>query len=126
MSDVMFSLTGKIAIVTGGASGIGAAIVERFRAAGARVVIADRRFTDDAEFFRADVAREEDIFALLRWTSGRHGGVDILVNNAGIQPLGVDFNNLTSDLWDRTMEVNARSVAPVSYTHLTLPTKRIV
>jgi NAD(P)-dependent dehydrogenase (short-subunit alcohol dehydrogenase family) len=97
--------------VTGGASGIGLAIVERFRNAGARVVLADRRLVDDEDSFQADVAEEDDIASMLAWTRQRHGGVDILVNNAGIQPLGVGFDELTSDLWDRTMDVNARSVA---------------
>lgn len=113
----MFSLARKVAIVTGGASGIGLAVVRRLRMAGARVVIADRRPSDvlareeGVDFFRADVAEEQDIAGMLAWTQLRHGHVDILVNNAGIQPLGVGFDDLTPALWDRTLDVNARSVA---------------
>jgi NAD(P)-dependent dehydrogenase (short-subunit alcohol dehydrogenase family) len=107
----MFSLAGKIAIVTGGASGIGRAIVERFRKAGARVVIADRRPVADDDAFQADVAEEQDCAAMLAWTEHKYGGVDILVQNAGIQPLGVCFDELTPEIWDRTFDVNARSVA---------------
>jgi NAD(P)-dependent dehydrogenase (short-subunit alcohol dehydrogenase family) len=87
------------------------AVVQRFRAAGASVVAADRRPSQDSDAFRADVSCEQDIVAMIEWTQTRFGGVDILVNNAGIQPLGIGFNDLTSDLWDRTMDVNARSVA---------------
>jgi NAD(P)-dependent dehydrogenase (short-subunit alcohol dehydrogenase family) len=107
----MFSLAGKIAIVTGGASGIGLTIVRHFRAAGARVVVSDLRPVKDADFFQADVAEENDIAAMFKWAKERHPTVDILVNSAGIQPLGVGFDALTSELWDRTMDVNARSVA---------------
>ncbi len=111
MPKSMFSLASKVVVVTGGASGIGWAIVERFRLAGATVVIADRRAMEDEEFFQADVSSEDDVAAMLDWAGERHGGVDILVNNAGIQPLGVGFGDLTPELWDRTMDVNARSVA---------------
>jgi NAD(P)-dependent dehydrogenase (short-subunit alcohol dehydrogenase family) len=106
-----YSLADKVAVVTGGASGIGLAIVQRFREAGARVVIADRRAVKDDDFVQADVAHEDDIAAMLDWARARHGGVDILVNNAGIQPLGVGFGELTPEIWDRTLDVNARSVA---------------
>jgi len=107
----MFSLDGKVAAITGGASGIGFAIVERFRHAGARVVIADRRTVNDDDFFQTNVAEEDDIATMLDWTRERYGAVDILVNNAGIQPLGVGFHDLTPELWDCTMDVNARGVA---------------
>lgn len=113
----MFSLHGKIAVITGGASGIGLAIVRRFRRAGATVVMVDRRAAgalareEGADFHQADVSEETEIAAMLESTKARHGGVDVLVNNAGIQPLGVGFADLTSAIWDRTMDVNARGVA---------------
>ncbi len=114
---MMFSLTDKVALVTGGAAGIGLAVVRRLRAAGAEVVLVDRRDGSalaeehGTSFFRADVSKEEDIEAMLETARTRHGRVDVLVNNAGIQPLGVGFAELTAALWDRTFDVNARSVA---------------
>jgi NAD(P)-dependent dehydrogenase (short-subunit alcohol dehydrogenase family) len=113
----MFSLAGKVAVITGGASGIGLAIVRQFRKAGATVVIADRHHAQEiadeegASLFQADVAEEDEIVAMLEFTRAERGGIDILVNNAGIQPLGVGFGDLTPAIWDRTMDVNARSVA---------------
>jgi len=111
MLETAFSLSGKVAVVTGGASGIGAAIVERFREAGALVMVADRQVVSDDNYVAADVTEERDIAHMLDMAIERHGHVDILVNNAGIQPLGVGFDDLTPELWDRTMNVNARSVA---------------
>ncbi|HVW22754.1 MAG TPA: SDR family oxidoreductase [Opitutaceae bacterium] len=108
----MFSLAGKSAVVTGGASGIGRAIVRRFAAAGARVLVADRRAPeDDVAYQPADVAREEDVAGALAAARERFGRVDILVNNAGIQPLGVGFEQLTGALLERTLAVNVAGVA---------------
>lgn len=87
----MGRLAGRVAIVTGGADGIGAGIVRKFVEEGARVVAADvdvdrghelvRRLGDGVTFVRADVTREEDVVALVRVASGI-GGTDVLVNNA--------------------------------------------
>jgi NAD(P)-dependent dehydrogenase (short-subunit alcohol dehydrogenase family) len=108
----MFSLTGKVAIVTGGSSGIGRAIARRFAAAGARVLVADRRPTADGfAFHAADVSCEEEVAALLDAARQKFGRVDVLVNNAGIQPLGVGFAELTAELLERTLAVNTHSVA---------------
>jgi NAD(P)-dependent dehydrogenase (short-subunit alcohol dehydrogenase family) len=114
----MFSLAKKTAIVTGGASGIGLALVRQFVAAGALVLLADRRAAGadiakaaGAEFFQADVAREEQVAATFDEARLRFGHVNILVNNAGIQPLGVGFANLTPDLLRRTFDVNTGGVA---------------
>jgi NAD(P)-dependent dehydrogenase (short-subunit alcohol dehydrogenase family) len=114
----MFSLANKAAIVTGGASGIGLAIVQRFLAAGAFVLIADRRADGAeiakaarAEFFQADVSEESQVAAMFGAARKHFGRVDILVNNAGIQPLGVGFSGLTSDLLRRTLDVNVNGVA---------------
>ncbi len=113
-----FSLQGKTAIVTGGASGIGLAIVKRLIAAGARVLVADRRPAGadiakaaGADFFQADVSQEEQIAAMFDAAKMVFGRVDILVNNAGIQPLGVGFEQLTGDILRRTLEVNVNGTA---------------
>jgi 3-oxoacyl-[acyl-carrier protein] reductase len=118
MKPEAFSLAKKIAIVTGGASGIGLAIARQFLAAGALVLIADRRTEGagiarslKAEFFQTDVAREEQVAAMFAAAQEKFGRVDILVNNAGIQPLGVGFGELTSDLLRRTLDVNVGGVA---------------
>jgi NAD(P)-dependent dehydrogenase (short-subunit alcohol dehydrogenase family) len=108
----MFSLTGKFAIVTGGASGIGRAVARRFAAAGARVLVADRQPAPDGfDFHPADVSREADVAGLLDAALQKFGRVDVLVNNAGIQPLGVGFAGVTGELLERTLAVNVHSVA---------------
>jgi NAD(P)-dependent dehydrogenase (short-subunit alcohol dehydrogenase family) len=88
------SLAGKVAIVTGGASGLGCAIVQRFVDAGAEAVIADvndhegeqlaSEFGARAWFQHADVALAEDVHALVQAAVDRFGGLDVMVNNAGI------------------------------------------
>lgn len=110
-----FSLEGKTAIVTGGASGIGSAVVDRFIAAGATVVIADRRDPSPAsgapEHISTDVADETQVAALVDAIVAKHRGFDIMVNNAGIQPLGVRFQDLTTALLRRTLDVNVHGIA---------------
>jgi NAD(P)-dependent dehydrogenase (short-subunit alcohol dehydrogenase family) len=109
--DAAFSLSGKSALVTGGSSGIGRAIAQRFREAGANVLVIDRVPTpDDFPFFKADVSREEEIAAAFDAAVARFGKLDIAVNNAGIQPLGVGFENVTGDLLARTFGVNVNGV----------------
>ena len=111
------SLAGKVAIVTGGASGLGQGIVEKFVAEGADVMIAD--VNDDAgqriaaqcgaraSFHRTDVADAEDVDGLIKAAVDRFGGLDVMVNNAGISSqLHKSF--LRDDLTDfhRVMSVN--------------------
>ncbi|MDW3179801.1 MAG: SDR family NAD(P)-dependent oxidoreductase [Acidimicrobiia bacterium] len=98
----MFMLTGKVAVITGGASGIGLATAERFVQAGATVVLAD--IADGAAiaaelggtFHRTNVAEEADVSSLIDHAVDVHGGVDIMVNNAGI--LGPGRGVLTDSL----------------------------
>ncbi len=109
----MFDLTNKVAVVTGGASGIGLAVVERFVKAGACVLLVDRNIAkiEGAVFHQADVSAEDEVRGMLEQAKSEFGRVDILINNAGIQPLGVSFNELTPQLLQRTFEVNVHSVA---------------
>jgi 3-oxoacyl-[acyl-carrier protein] reductase len=114
----MFPLANKNAIVTGALSGIGLAIAKRFLAAGARVLVADRRADDGgvsaslgAEFLQTDVSVENQVAAMFAAARKCFGIVHILVNNAGIQPLGVGFHEITGDLLRRTLDVNVNGVA---------------
>ena len=84
-------MQGKVAIITGGTSGIGAATAELFAAEGATVVIGARRRKEgealaaklNGDFVRTDVSVEADVEALVTRTADRHGRLDVLVNSAG-------------------------------------------
>jgi 3alpha(or 20beta)-hydroxysteroid dehydrogenase len=90
VASALFDLDGRIAIVTGAASGIGDAIAERFAAAGAHVVMIDvvdatqRADELGASFLTCDVSREDQVAEVVRHTVSRFGRVDVLVNNAGV------------------------------------------
>lgn len=108
----MFTLNNKVAVVTGGASGIGEAIVKVFLAAGATVYSVDLSETcvEGAIPLVADVSKEDQIEAVLAKASEQTGHIDILVNNAGIQPLGLTFDEVTYEDLTRTFEVNVNGI----------------
>jgi NAD(P)-dependent dehydrogenase (short-subunit alcohol dehydrogenase family) len=109
-------LAGKVAIVTGGASGIGRATVELFAAEGAHVVLADvageegkalaSRMGDTVAFRKTDVSEADDVQGLVDFAVERFGGLHVMVNNAGISSSFRRF--LRDDLrdFDRVMAVN--------------------
>jgi len=115
-------LEGKVAIISGAASGMGAATARRFGREGAKVVVADmledegRRVAADitrangtAEFMRLDVTSEDDWKTVVDATVQKYGKVDVLVNNAGISGSAVS-DMLDTEAWDRLMAVNSRGV----------------
>jgi NAD(P)-dependent dehydrogenase (short-subunit alcohol dehydrogenase family) len=114
-------LSGKVAIVTGGASGIGKGIVERFLAEGANVVIADVQdelgaalATDagpDAYFHHADVGDQAQVGALVATAIEKFGGLHVMVNNAGVSsPLRKGLFDEDFAEFDKVMRVNVLGV----------------
>lgn len=117
--DLTARLRDRVAVVTGGGSGIGLATARRFAAEGARVVIADlderagRAATEevDGTFVRTDVADRESVDALFDGVAAAHGRLDIAFNNAGISPADDDSIETTEfEAWDRVQRVNLTSV----------------
>jgi NAD(P)-dependent dehydrogenase (short-subunit alcohol dehydrogenase family) len=115
----MSDLEGKVAIVTGGAKGIGQAIAQGLAAAGARIVIADLQGAEDAAQaydggvgMTVDVSSEEDVARMAAETIERCGGVDILINNAGLYAsLAMrPFDQIPVDEWRQVMDVNVLSM----------------
>ena len=116
----MDRLQGKVAAITGGASGIGAGTVRRFVEEGAKVLIADLDETKGAAlsadlgpaaaFLRTDVSKEEDIAAMVAETTDRFGHIDVLFNNAGFGGALGPIESTTVADYDLTMDVLLKSV----------------
>ena len=107
---------GLVAIVTGGASGIGAATVELLRSRGAIVVVFDRTAIEDSVV--CDVGDDASVVAGIAEVVGRHGRIDILINNAGIGATGgVEANE--DEEWHRVFDVNVLGM--VRLTRAALP-----
>jgi len=103
----------KVAIVTGGSSGIGAAIVDRLAAEGAKVVVADlnppAQTSDSIVFVRTDVSSAEQVNAMVAAAVEQFGRLDILVNNAGIGVLA-ETTDLADETWEKLFAVNVSSI----------------
>ncbi len=118
-------LIDRVAVITGGASGMGRATVHRFLAEGAQVVVADFNAETGAEtlaeaevaghgdavrFVKTDVADEGDIAAMIKCAVDEFGGLDIVFNNAGVGGAVGPLTDTTVESWDYTMDVLAKGV----------------
>ncbi len=111
-------LDGRIALITGGCSGIGLATVERFVAEGARVVVADvqddkgrmleQRFAGSAIYRHCDVTLEADIARSVAAAQETYGGLDVLFNNAGSGGAPAGIADMAAADWDATMNLLLR------------------
>jgi NAD(P)-dependent dehydrogenase (short-subunit alcohol dehydrogenase family) len=125
-------LNGKVAVITGAASGMGKAIAELYASEGAKVVVADLRLEPAqavvdgitaaggmAIAVAANVANEEDVAKMIDTAVQEYGTLDILVNNAGIMDNFVPAADLTDELWDRVFAIN--TTGPMRTTRKALP-----
>jgi NAD(P)-dependent dehydrogenase (short-subunit alcohol dehydrogenase family) len=112
-------LVGRVAVVTGGGSGIGLAAARRLSSEGAKVVVADVDHAAgkdaaaevDGLFVHADVSDVDDVTGLFREADEAFGRIDVAFNNAGISPADDDSILTTGvDAWQRVQDVNLRSV----------------
>jgi NAD(P)-dependent dehydrogenase (short-subunit alcohol dehydrogenase family) len=114
-------LSSRVAIVTGGAKGIGFASAECLLRSGAKVMLVDWDSTaveaavqsakavfSGVEHFIADISKSTECEKVVRATVDRYGSIDILVNNAGIQTFG-DPVTTTEETWDKTMNINLKA-----------------
>lgn len=114
---------GKVAVITGGAAGIGLATAELLAAGGARLVIADidsaageaavreiEAGSGEARFVRTDVTRRNDLERMLDYAVQQFGRVDIMVNNAGVDDAGQDFFAPGADRWEKTLAIDLAAV----------------
>ena len=118
----MFSLEGKIALVTGGSVGIGAMIAEGFVNFGAKVYIVARREEvlkkrqeelakiGPCEYIAADISSVAGIKKLAKAYGEREQSLDILVNNAGISDGGRKIEDITEETWDAVMDLNLKTI----------------
>src|SRR3954447_26006011 len=120
--ETMMRLADKVAIVTGGAQGIGRAVSHRFASEGARVAVADLRaegaqkVVDEivasggqAMAVAVDVADQQQVQAMVDSVIAQFGGVDILVNNAGVIRI-TPFLEITEEEWNTVFDVNAKGL----------------
>ncbi|MBI4241618.1 MAG: SDR family NAD(P)-dependent oxidoreductase, partial [Candidatus Rokubacteria bacterium] len=117
-------LQGKVAVVTGGGSGIGRGIVHCMAREGADIAIPDIQFENAQQVvkevqgmgrkalaLKTDVTRSTDVEGTLKRIRQEFGQVDILVNNAGMaSPPGLPFTNNVEEDWDRVFAVNVKSI----------------
>lgn len=116
-------LQGKVALITGGTSGIGRDAAVLFAKAGAKVVVAGRREVEGKEtidmvraaggdglFVKADVSKAADVEALVQKTVEKFGRLDVAFNNAGIEGNWVPITEQSEEDWDRTIDINLKGV----------------
>lgn len=117
----LFDLRGKLAVVTGGSTGIGRGIAEGLAEAGCNLVICSRNLESCKRAceeiaglgvqtlpLRCDVSKNDDVENLLRETTRRMGRIDILVNNAGTEGREISFWELSEDDWDQVLNTNLK------------------
>jgi len=123
VEEEIMKLEGKVALITGAGSGFGRATAILFAKEGARVVVVDlnpetgtqtvdliKKDGNEASFVQADVSKSSDVEEMIRAAKDRYGRLDILYNNAGMPMANTPIEYVNEEIWDRIMEVNAKSI----------------
>jgi NAD(P)-dependent dehydrogenase (short-subunit alcohol dehydrogenase family) len=120
MEEIMNRLADKVALITGGALGIGAACAARLLQEGAKVAIVDildaegqalaMRLGSDARYYHADTSSESDVKRAVADVLRDFGRLDVLVNNAGISGANKPTHEITEEEWDRVQAINVKGV----------------
>ncbi|KAK5690824.1 hypothetical protein LTR97_011985 [Elasticomyces elasticus] len=111
-------LSGKVAVITGGAGGLGKGIVQKFKDEGAEVILAD--FSEEvgqktaselkAEFIKCDVTSRKDWEAVVKFADEKFGRIDAVVNNAGWTYANKSTNDVTDEEFDKVFAVNVKAI----------------
>jgi len=104
---VSHDFTGRTALVTGGASGIGAATAEKLRAGGAEVAVFDREPVEGYVSVTGDIASSSDVNAAVAQAEEALGRIDVLVNSAGVSGESLHTVDVTDEEWRRVFAINA-------------------
>lgn len=122
MTKQLLDFTGKVVLITGGATGIGRATALAFAGQGAKVVIGDvderaaetvgliKDAGGEATFVRTDVTKNDEVENLVRTTVSTYGGLDVAFNNAGVLPPTAPLLEQTESDWDKTLGVDLKGV----------------
>lgn len=102
-----YDFTGKVALVTGGASGIGAATAAHLLEGGARVGVLDREEVANSFSVTGDISRSADVAAAVDRVEAELGPIDVLVNAAGIPGASLRTVDVTDEEWERVLAINA-------------------
>jgi NAD(P)-dependent dehydrogenase (short-subunit alcohol dehydrogenase family) len=102
-----YDFTGRCALVTGGASGIGAAVARRLRAGGAEVAVFDRESVEGYVSATGDIASSRDVTAAVRQVEAELGRIDVLVNSAGVPGESLRTVEVSDEEWSRVLAINA-------------------
>ena len=105
-----YDFGGRVALVTGGASGIGAATAARLRAGGAEVAVFDREPVDGYFSVTGDIASSADVDAAVGRVERELDRIDVLVNSAGIPGESIRTTEVTDEEWQRVFAINANGV----------------
>jgi NADP-dependent 3-hydroxy acid dehydrogenase YdfG len=115
----MKNINGKVVVITGASSGMGAETAKKLGALGAKVVLGARRqekldslvasIGDNARYMQTDVTKKEDVDRLLKFAIDTFGKIDVLWNNAGVMPISF-FDEGNLEEWERMIDVNIKGV----------------